>query len=382
MRILTVIRHPVGGIRTYLEYVYGYLEAGKHDFIILTVEEREASLIKASLAGHQVDLVQVPDKHFTTSMIHMIALLLRRKQIDLIHSQGFTAGVLAGLANLIPRKPHIITLHETLSDDRFLPPFGFLRKRILALMLERADRIHCVSRDAVANLLSMMPWLAGQAGKLKVISHGIRIERFSELETPTTNLREELGVGDGKFLFGFLGRFMPDKGFAQLVEAAEELSKDPVLAESFKIVAVNDGSFIREYKTLIKKKGLEYCFSFHGFVPDVGGILHCLDAAVMPSLREACGLLAMEALVCGCPVIGTDCIGLREVLADTPAVIAKAGDSHALADALRAFMRNSSEVKRKTEEYSFTAKNRFDGRKTAEELESLFLEVIEQRRIG
>jgi glycosyltransferase involved in cell wall biosynthesis len=59
---------------------------------------------------------------------------------------------------------------------------------------------------------------------------------------------------------------------------------------------------------------------------------------VMPSLWEASGLLAMEAMVAGVPVIGTDCLGLRETLADTPAIRVPPNDARQLSQALGAFI--------------------------------------------
>jgi hypothetical protein len=49
VRILTVIRYPIGGIRTYLKYMYGNLDKGKYAFIILTAPNAETKIIKRIL---------------------------------------------------------------------------------------------------------------------------------------------------------------------------------------------------------------------------------------------------------------------------------------------------------------------------------------------
>jgi len=61
---------------------------------------------------------------------------------------------------------------------------------------------------------------------------------------------------------------------------------------------------------------------------------------VIPSLWEASPLQPMEAMAAGIPVLGTDCIGLREVLADTPSRMVRAADPAALADGLRTALRS------------------------------------------
>jgi glycosyltransferase involved in cell wall biosynthesis len=94
----------------------------------------------------------------------------------------------------------------------------------------------------------------------------------------------------------------------------------------------------------------------------------------MPSLWEACGLLAMETMVAGVPLIGTNCIGLREVLRDTPAVAVSPRDSVSLANELFDEMNSPSTTK--ALEFLEEASRRFDVRKQAKELEDILLELI------
>ena len=79
------------------------------------------------------------------------------------------------------------------------------------------------------------------------------------------------------------------------------------------------GGFIREEQVEIKRRGLENNFHFLPFQENPARAIRGVDVVVMPSLWEACPLLPMEVLVAGVPVIGTDCVGMREVLLDTPA---------------------------------------------------------------
>ena len=65
-------------------------------------------------------------------------------------------------------------------------------------------------------------------------------------------------------------------------------------------------------------------------INDTGALL------AVPSLWEALPLLPMEAMVAGVPVLGTDCIGLREVLRDTPSRVVRAGEVGALLGGFRA----------------------------------------------
>ncbi len=94
----------------------------------------------------------------------------------------------------------------------------------------------------------------------------------------------------------------------------------------------------------------------------------------MPSLWEACGLLAMEALVSGVPLIGTDCIGLREVIRDTPGMTVPIKDGLAIADAL--YREINCPSRQRFEAFREEAATRFEVRKQSDALEHLIAETL------
>jgi glycosyltransferase involved in cell wall biosynthesis len=265
-----------------------------------------------------------------------------------------------------------MTSHETLHDKQFAGLKGKIRRLGMAWLFGLIDKVHSVSHDAQANLSEYFPSLAGKEGKCVVIPNGIEVERF--LEAEPRNLRGELGLGDDVFLIGFLGRFMAPKGFRLLVDAVEILRNGNNLPKRPLVLTFGDGGFIREEKQAINEKGLEDSFRFMPFTSNVAGTIKGVDVVAMPSLWEACGLLAMEALVCGTPLIGSDCIGLREVLQGTPAIVVKAKDEIMLAEAIEKEVRNP--VKKNFISFVEEAANRFDVRKQSLELMAIYVQIM------
>jgi glycosyltransferase involved in cell wall biosynthesis len=211
--------------------------------------------------------------------------------------------------------------------------------------------------------------------KVSVIENGIEVERF--LTSGTRDLRQELGLPENSFLIGFLGRHMPEKGFTYLLGALDNLKKEEGLPRQPLLLSFGqEDGYIREEKINVKERGLSEWVHFLSFAPDVGSTLKGLDVIAMPSLREACGLLAMEAMVAGVPLIGTNCIGLREVLRGTVAGVVPPGDSHALSEALVREMRNPT--KAKAREFAKEAAARFQVRERAAEIEKLMLKFLER----
>ncbi len=373
-KILLVVRHPVGGIRTFFRYFYRNFDAKQYAFTLISPDLPETKKLLNDLSILDLKYISTEHKINNKKFFQIVTKIIRSEDFDLIHSHGFTCGASAVFGSALKKIPHILTLHETLTDEHFDKLGGLFGKIALSFMLTMIDTIHCVSYDARDNLLTYLRILRFFKDKLIVIPLGIEVERF--LNPERKNLRIHLGLPEEVFLIGFLGRYMPEKGFRFLVDALEhlndkmkELTKIPIIL-SFN----QEDGFIREEKENVRIKGLSNQIVFLPFVENVASTLKGLDVVVMPSLREACGLLAMETMVAGTPLIGTNCIGLREVLRDTPATIVPVRDSLALSEALLNEMKNPSTIEAR--EFATKAAVRYEVKKQAQELEKLMLKYL------
>jgi glycosyltransferase involved in cell wall biosynthesis len=248
---------------------------------------------------------------------------------------------------------------------------------LLGWLLSRIDTIVTVGEEARLNHLEYLPRLAKDPGRVVTITPGIDSRWYAEAEQmPCVGLKDRFHLDPGVFLIGFLGRFMEQKGFLQLLDALESLRKDPP-KDPYHVIAVGSGDYEREYRREVERRGLGHVVSFHEFVPDPRSTLRALDLLVIPSLWEALPVLPMEAMAVGTPILGTDCIGLREVLTDTPSAMVPAGDSRALAQALKAAIEDpTSETARR---FAPEARRRFEVNSSSARLAQLFRQLARER---
>jgi glycosyltransferase involved in cell wall biosynthesis len=235
-----------------------------------------------------------------------------------------------------------------------------------------------VSEDVRLNLLEYLPSLRSHKSAIVTIANGIRADNDTDARSHAHDLRNRLGLFGNVQLVGFLGRFMEQKGFLPLVHALHKLTENRGSSPPFHLVAVGSGDYRKEYEAVASRLGLGKHLTMLDFTPDVRPILAQLDLLVIPSLWEASSLLGMEAMTLGVPILGTDCIGLREVLRGTPARVVPAGNVEALAKGLGDALESpwTEEAKAFTE----TARSRFDNTPSACRLAAVFEEVIGQRR--
>jgi glycosyltransferase involved in cell wall biosynthesis len=380
-RVLAVVRWPLGGIRTYLLYHCPLLQEAGFRFTFVGPAHSSFHAFRDEVADWEgVEFAEAPMRGRECSLRGVVRKLLRTGRYDLVHSHGLGAAAQVALANLGLGTPHVISSHDVFRKDQFPGLLGRLRLGVLGWLLAQADAIVSVSEDAQANLVEYLPSLARARCRLVPVLAGIDMSRFgADPETAASELRERLRLGADVFLLGFLGRFMEQKGFLPLLDSLKQL-RARLPAGRFHLAAIGSGDYEREYRREVERRGLGDCITFLDFVPDIGPLLRQLDLLVMPSLWEACGLLAIEALASGVPVLGSDCVGLREVLRGTPGRMAPAGDAAAWARALeRAIARPWLEEARN---YAAVARRRFDVTHSARRLQGVCEEVLRLRATG
>lgn len=373
-RILLVVRWPVGGIRTFLRYVYRGFDPQEWRITLVAPRTEELDVLLAEdLRFLDIEFVSLGDDPGAAAFTAGVARLLAGRRFDLVHSHGFTAGVCTALPAALRRTPHLMTAHETINEGQFAGRAGTAKKAFVGSCLQRIGGIQSVSHDAERNLLEFFPELPRE--RCRVVPSGIEVERFRIGER--RDLRAELELEPDRFLVGFLGRFMSPKGFRYLVDAVEILAGREDLPRRALVVAFGWGGFIREEQRDIVRRGLEDSFRFLPFAANAAESIRGLDVVAMPSLWEACGLLAMEVLVAGTPLIASDCIGLREVVAGTPATVVPPADGPALAEAIALHM--SRDLAPRFRDFVPDAARRYDARTQIEGILELYRELARPR---
>lgn len=367
--VLLVIRHPVGGIRTLLKYVYKTPYFDDYNFTILLPK---GNFTNDSFKG-EINYTLVECENNVTSLLKGLYQITKQKKYTLIHSHGFTSGAVSTLFAQYYDTPHLMTSHDVIMKKQFEGLKGIFKKSIVSLLFNRIDCIQSVSNDAQSNFQEMLPSV--KRPEKVVVYNGIDIEQY--LSNECRNFREELGLSDEHYLIGFLGRFMSQKGFKFLVEAVEKINLENKTRKKPIILSFGSEGFIREEKEFIEKKMMSEQFQFLPPVGNVAPVINGLDAVAMPSLWEAFGLLAVETLICGKPLIASDCIGLREVLADSPAFITPPANAQVLAEKLTLCIEND----RRSDfvNYSKIAREKFCAKKTSLALSELYRDLLTPR---
>lgn len=246
---------------------------------------------------------------------------------DLIHSHYWMSGIVAGkLRNYWPDVP-IIQMFHTL---------GHMKNRVATSSAELApperiagelEVIHLVDRIIVATPAeqAQIHWLYGaRTGKEVVIPPGVDLERFKPI--PKAEAQAHVGIPAGNRNILFAGRIEPLKGVDTLLQAMALIQKRYPEVMSNVCVAIIGGDPWSEDPDLemARLQAMRIQLGIHDFVTFLGAkdqnelpyFYSAAEMVVMPSHYESFGMVALEAMATGTPVVASEVGGLAFLVRD------------------------------------------------------------------
>jgi glycosyltransferase involved in cell wall biosynthesis len=219
--------------------------------------------------------------------------------------------------------------------------FEWHRRAVLPLILRAADAIIVTSHDYAASSF-LAPRLATLESRLRVIPAGVDLDEFASRQS-RAEARARLGLEDGPTVF-FLARLDRAHYFKGLHVLIEALAQIP----EARLVVGGDGEWRRRYESDAHAR-LGDRARFVGEVPDelLPSYYRAADAVTLPSVdrTEAFGLVLLEALACGTPVVASRLPGVRTLVDEgRTGYLTTPGDVFDLAEKLARTLRESEQL--------------------------------------
>jgi|Deesub1362A_J573_1020465.scaffolds.fasta_scaffold01542_3 glycosyltransferase involved in cell wall biosynthesis len=236
---------------------------------------------------------------------------------DIIHAHIYSAGFTAVLLGKIFHIPVIISEHFSGFSRKSIRGFERLKAKFA---FENASLVCPVSEDLKRHIQSY-----GINAKFHVIPNVVNISLFYPKDrSPTKSNKKRI------LLVALLD---PAKGISSLLKALAHLRE---IRDDFFLDIVGDGPYRAEYEELSRKLNLSDVVFFHGLKPkeEVAECMRQSDFLVLPSQYETFGVVLVEAMACGKPVIGADAGGPREIIREEFGKLFSPGDCNDLTSAI------------------------------------------------
>ena len=260
-----------------------------------------------------------------------------------------------------------------------IPTIAKTRLQVEKTLLETADRVVATSPQEKEHMRS----LVSSKGNIDIISGGTDIERFGSIARSTA--RRELGIAPETKVVLYVGSFDPRSGIETLVRA---VSLSAVPKADLKLIigggwgaGESDGKERDRIGSIVEELGLSDITSFPGGLSRdiLPAYYAAADVCVVPSHYEPLGLVALEAMACGTPVIASSVGGLKyTVVPQETGLLAPPKNEAVFADAIDRLLGDSLW----RQQLGHTARNRvesyFSWDRIASQLSQLYTQLLQQ----
>lgn len=243
-----------------------------------------------------------------------------REDYDVVHGHLFHGNVYGVTAATLARVPVVV------SSKHNDPPFWAQQpyRTIHDLTLSQVDEVFPIS-DSVRRYL--LETTSVSPGKVQTIRYGLDTDPFDTVKG-VENVRTEF---EGERLVGTVARLTEQKDLTTLIRAFAKIHED----HDTHLAIVGRGERRAELEQLVDDHGLESAVTFTGFRDDIPALMHAFDVFALPSRWEGFGVVFLEAMAAGIPVIASDTSAIPEVVNDgETGYLCPPGDIEAFADAI------------------------------------------------
>jgi glycogen synthase len=296
-----------------------------------------------------------------------------KNKYDLIHAHDWLAAYAARSLKYIYTTPLLATIHATefgrnngLHNDE--------QRNISELewwLTYEAWKVICCSRymkDELQNVFKL------PEEKIEIIPNGIRPEAYQPSDERT--IMETLPVDTHEKIIFYIGRLVKEKGVQVLIDAA------PAILGRFpntKFVIAGKGPFEESLQAQARYLGLEEKVHFLGYVNDEArnSLYDSASVAVFASLYEPFGIVALEAMASGTPVVVSSVGGLDEIIEhEKDGLKVYPGDPNSLAEQICRFLGNEDWAASIAEKGYEKAVSNYSWKKIAQSTSKVYSDII------
>jgi 1,2-diacylglycerol 3-alpha-glucosyltransferase len=377
----TYLPHVGGVARSVTAFTENYRARGHRVLVVAPIFE--------NAPRDEVDVVRIPAlQRFNGSDFSVVLPVpgdlharIREFAPDVIHSHhpfllGTTAVRLARLSGV----PLVFT-HHTMYEQytHYVPGDSPALKRfVIRLATGYANLCDLVlaPSESIAEVIASR----GVKAPIEVVPTGVDTERFRAGDG--AGFRARLGIPEGAFVVGHLGRLAPEKNLDFLARSVADFLAGPG-GEGARFLLVGVGPSEGGVREAFRRRGLEGRLHLAGLLRgrELVDAYHAMDLFAFASQSETQGMVLTEAMAAGVPVVALDAPGVREVVRDgANGRLLADGDEAAFAAALGAVAGQTPEQREALRRGARTTAEAFSMKRSADKALRLYERLLGRRR--
>lgn len=294
----------VGGVGVHIHTLSKELVKQGHEVYVITYPHKNIQDIDGIhvIGTKGLNIPGVRGLMFKKNAKKALENLLQKEDIDIIHGHYLFP---AGAAAVEVGNSHGIKTYVTAHGSDMFEVYKKqpLMRSTIKNVLKRADNVLAVSNALRHEIIAT--GVTGISEKTKLSWNSVDVNKFSNGDD---SFKTEHNLLD-KPIVMFVGNLIKRKNVESLLEAKKIANSD------YYLVIVGDGPLFKKLNKKVVDENIHDVI-FAGSRNDVERIIPSCDVLVLPSFSESFGLVLIEALACGKPVIGSNVGGITEIIND------------------------------------------------------------------
>ena len=360
----------IGGIETLIFEKSKRLNKDKYKVCVCVFESAGALIPEFEKNGIEVFILN-KRKIFDVLLPFKLACLLKRLNVNIVHTHNQSAWLYGGIATKLSGKTLIHTEHTTVDSHEYLNKHWLLIERILALFTAQITTVSKSVKDFMVKNEGI------KAEKIMVVYNGVAPETY-QITVDIAQKKSSMGISKNDFVVGNVSRLVRNKDHENLLKAFKLMTEK---IDNIKLLLIGSGPLKPELVKVAESLEIADKIIFTGNRRDVPEILKIIDVFVLSSIREGFPVVLLEAMSSGLPIVTTDVDGNGELVIDEEnGYVVEARNSAALADATLRILNNKQVSQEMSNKNVLRINARFTFDMMLENYEKIYNKVDEMRQ--
>lgn len=373
----------VGGIARVVHDLSHRLISDGHEVTVVTYKDGNVPYFEDDdgVQVYRVDNFMISSNNFIDWIMqlnfNMIAkageIIAEKGNFDVIHAHDWLTAYAGKTLKYAYNTPLVSTIHAT-EAGRNSGIRGETQKYIndTEWMLTYESSEVIVNSNYMKNELQRLFGLPYE--KINVVPNGVNLNLFNNIEKDY-DFRRKFAMDNEKIIL-FIGRLVYEKGIQTLIAAMPKILSN---YHDSKLIVAGKGGMIDELRAQVSALGLNDKVYFTGYLAakDVQRMYKCADISVFPSTYEPFGIVALEAMLSGTPVVVSDVGGLNEIVEHgVNGMKSYAGNPNSLADSILTLLYDQKLCDTVTKNAKLKVKTEYNWTKIAQDTHLAYQKAI------
>jgi glycosyltransferase involved in cell wall biosynthesis len=302
-----------------------------------------------------------------TPITPTLLIELWREEWDIVHTHLPTpwSADWSRIVSIVKKRPLILTYHSKITGLGMNRGIAEIYNNTAGLCLfKAADKIILTRGTYLPHSLNRF------REKIEIVPIGVDVSKFFPIHT-----EKKFDI----FFLSILDEFHHFKGLDILLKALQRIK---IHLPGIRVLIGGEGSFVEYYRNLARSLGVEEHIRFSGYIPEneLCKAYNSCSVFVLPSTDpelETFGIVLLEAMACGRPVVTTEIAGPAEdILACGAGIIAERNDANSLADAILTILMNEGLGEQMGKAGRKLVEDKYEWSSVAARVEQLYKDIL------